>query len=100
MTAKKAKNKPSVNETTAPINETNTSENAIPTQENAISGQENEIKDPETATNNENSETTEQAKASHVAMYRDPQVYPDGPFSADVHPDEVENYKQGGWLVK
>ena len=93
MTAKKAESKPSVNETTAPINEINPSENAI-------SGQENEIKDQETATNNENSETTEQAKVSHVAMYRDPQVYPDGPFSADVHPDEVENYKQGGWLVK
>lgn len=32
-----------------------------------------------------------------VKMKRDPEVYPDGPHEADVHPDEVENMKSGGW---
>jgi hypothetical protein len=31
-----------------------------------------------------------------VAMVRDPAVY-DEPHTCDVHPDEVDNYKQGGW---
>lgn len=23
-----------------------------------------------------------------------------GPVKADVHPDEVENYKKGGWIIE
>jgi hypothetical protein len=34
-----------------------------------------------------------------VQMVRDAKEYP-APHSADVHPDEVENYKVGGWTVK
>jgi hypothetical protein len=34
-----------------------------------------------------------------VAMVRDAEQFP-APHSADVHPDEVENYKVGGWTVK
>lgn len=31
-----------------------------------------------------------------VKMARDPEIYPD-PHTADVHPDEVENYRKGGF---
>lgn len=31
-----------------------------------------------------------------VKMKRDPEIYPE-PHTADVHPDEVENYRPGGW---
>jgi len=35
---------------------------------------------------------------STVHMVRDPEVYP-APHTADVHPEEVDNYKTGGWQV-
>jgi hypothetical protein len=31
-------------------------------------------------------------------MVRDPNQYP-APHAADVHPDEVDNYRAGGWLL-
>lgn len=34
-----------------------------------------------------------------VSMVRDAEQYPDGPHAADVHPEEVENYRAGGWTV-
>lgn len=33
-----------------------------------------------------------------VKMVRDGATYP-APLTADVHPDEVENYKVGGWEI-
>lgn len=33
-----------------------------------------------------------------VKMVRDAEMYPAGPFEADVHPDEVANYSLGGWV--
>lgn len=34
-----------------------------------------------------------------IAMVRDPQTNPP-PYSADVHPDEVANYRAAGWRPK
>lgn len=34
-----------------------------------------------------------------VKMIRDAEQYLQGPYSADVHPYEVENWKAGGWTV-
>lgn len=36
------------------------------------------------------------APADSVKMVRDPESYP-APHVARVHPDEVENYRSGGW---
>lgn len=33
-----------------------------------------------------------------VRMTRDPEIY-DAPHSADVHPDEVQNFRNGGWQI-
>lgn len=33
-----------------------------------------------------------------VRMVRDESAFP-APYSADVHPDEVESFKAGGWEV-
>ena len=33
-----------------------------------------------------------------VKMSRDVEVYP-APHEADVHPDEVDNFLSGGWVV-
>lgn len=32
-----------------------------------------------------------------IKMQRDPEVFP-APYSADVHPDEVDNYRLGGFV--
>ena len=40
---------------------------------------------------------TGQADAKLVRMVRDADAYP-APHSADVHPDEVENFAVGGWV--
>ena len=32
-----------------------------------------------------------------VAMVRSEEAANGGPTTADVHPDEVENFKKGGW---
>lgn len=34
---------------------------------------------------------------AYVNMERDPDVY-DAPHTAQVHPDEVQNYYSGGWV--
>ena len=34
-----------------------------------------------------------------VKMVRDKKEYP-APHQCDVHPDEVDNYKAGGWVKK
>lgn len=34
-----------------------------------------------------------------VTMVRDPEQYPE-PHSAQVHPDEVDNYRPGGWEIE
>lgn len=34
----------------------------------------------------------------YVTMTRDVEMYPE-PHSAQVHPDEVENYRPGGWEI-
>lgn len=39
---------------------------------------------------------TEATASKLVAMKRDPEIYPE-PHTADVHPDEVENYRAGGF---
>lgn len=44
-------------------------------------------------------ETTDAAEIETVAMVRDPETNPE-PYTANVHPDEVENYKAFGWAVK
>lgn len=44
-------------------------------------------------------EGTQDAKPQTVAMVRNPEEYP-APHSADVHPDEVQNYRVNGWVVK
>lgn len=38
-------------------------------------------------------------KPKHVKMKRHAPQHPDGPTTADVHPDEVVNYEQAGWHV-
>lgn len=43
-----------------------------------------------------NQKQDEAKETNAVAMVRDSEQYPE-PHSADVHPDEVENYKAGGW---
>lgn len=43
-----------------------------------------------------NSKTSTKAAPKTVKMVRDAEVYPE-PHSADVHPDEVENFKAAGW---
>ena len=39
------------------------------------------------------------AKPATVKMQRDKSIYPP-PHECDVHPDELENYRGGGWTVK
>lgn len=39
-----------------------------------------------------------ETKSKLVKMARDPESYP-APHTADVHPDEVENYRTGGFEV-
>jgi hypothetical protein len=42
-------------------------------------------------------DTESKADAKLVRMVRDADAYP-APHSADVHPDEVENFAAGGWV--
>lgn len=37
-----------------------------------------------------------QSEIKYVEMVRDAEIYPE-PHTATVHPDEVDNYAQGGW---
>ncbi|EPE0288207.1 hypothetical protein ACSFUZ_004905 [Escherichia coli] len=34
-----------------------------------------------------------------VAMFTDSPAFPGAPTTADVHPDEVENWKAAGWCI-
>ncbi|MBA9854481.1 MAG: hypothetical protein GXP07_03055 [Betaproteobacteria bacterium] len=40
-----------------------------------------------------------QDEIEFVTMVRDPEQYPE-PHSAQVHPDEVDNYRPGGWEIE
>lgn len=51
-----------------------------------------EAETPETET-----KPAKSPKVATVKMVRDAELYPDGPHEADVHPDEVENFRAGGW---
>lgn len=35
-----------------------------------------------------------------IEMIRSTEDAKGGPTEADVHPDEIENYKKGGWIIK
>ncbi|RIJ85005.1 hypothetical protein RSP822_18230 [Ralstonia solanacearum] len=41
----------------------------------------------------------DQDEIEFVTMVRDPEQYPE-PHSAQVHPDEVDNYRPGGWEIE
>ena len=45
---------------------------------------------------NELNELNEGESIAFVEMVRDAEIYPE-PHTATVHPDEVDNYAQGGW---
>lgn len=49
------------------------------------------------AENNDGASDAE-SDIAYVQMVRDPEIYPE-PHSAQVHPDEVENYRPGGWEI-
>ena len=54
---------------------------------------------------NNNSEQQEQQEqqehgAQLVAMFTDFPAFPGAPTTADVHPDEVENWKAAGWRIE
>ena len=46
-----------------------------------------------------NSEQQEQ-QGILVAMFTDFPAFPGAPTTADVHPDEVENWKAAGWRIE
>ncbi len=50
------------------------------------------------ATPGADTKTAATPKAATVKMIRDEEQFPEGPYTADVHPDEVENYRVGGWI--
>lgn len=41
----------------------------------------------------------DQSEIKTVRMERNPEQFPEGPHTADVHPSEVENMAQHGWIV-
>ncbi|HHT1700949.1 TPA: hypothetical protein ACTY28_001522 [Citrobacter freundii] len=50
--------------------------------------------------NSEQQEQQEQHGAQLVAMFTDFPAFPGAPTTADVHPDEVENWKAAGWCIE
>lgn len=52
--------------------------------------------------NSEQQEQQEQQEqgAQLVAMFTDFPAFPGAPTTADVHPDEVENWKAAGWRIE
>ena len=50
-------------------------------------------------TTQNNSDQQEQG-VQLVAMFTDFPAFPGAPTTADVHPDEVENWKAAGWRVE
>lgn len=53
---------------------------------------------PAPAATSETQTETQAAEVVLVAMTRSADDYP-APHTADVHPDEVENFKVAGWVV-
>ncbi|HDZ8013787.1 hypothetical protein RZZ46_15430 [Citrobacter amalonaticus] len=43
---------------------------------------------------------SEEQGAQLVAMFTDFPAFPGAPTTADVHPDEVENWKAAGWRIE
>lgn len=41
-----------------------------------------------------------EVQSTTVVMVRDPNIYPDPPHQADVHRNEVENWRAAGWTEK
>lgn len=54
---------------------------------------------PETTTPPAPPPETQSEAVVLVKMVRNPETNPEPPYEADVHPDEVANYAQGGWEV-
>ncbi|MDM3063469.1 hypothetical protein [Citrobacter sp. CK180] len=56
----------------------------------------------ELAAKNNSEEQQEQQEhgAQLVAMFTDFPAFPGAPTTADVHPDEVENWKAAGWRIE
>ena len=55
------------------------------------------------AKNNSEEQEQEQEQeqgAQLVAMFTDFPAFPGAPTTADVHPDEVENWKTAGWRIE
>lgn len=50
--------------------------------------------------NPEQEQEQEQQGAQLVAMFTDFPAFPGAPTTADVHPDEVENWKAAGWRIE
>lgn len=52
--------------------------------------------------NSEQQEQQEQQEqgAQLVAMFTDFPAFPGAPTTADVHPDEVDNWKAAGWRIE
>ncbi|EPC3780528.1 hypothetical protein ACRZEV_000474 [Citrobacter farmeri] len=50
--------------------------------------------------NSEQQEQQEQHGAQLVAMFTDFPAFHGAPTTADVHPDEVENWKAAGWRIE
>ena len=42
----------------------------------------------------------EEQELSLVAMFTEYPAFPGAPTTADVHPNEVENWKAAGWRIK
>lgn len=52
------------------------------------------------AKNNSQEQEQEQDGAQLVAMFTDFPAFPGAPTTADVHPDEVDNWKAAGWRIE
>lgn len=50
--------------------------------------------------NNPGQQQQQQPELALVVMRTEFPAFPDAPDEADVHPDEVENWKAVGWIVK
>ena len=48
----------------------------------------------------EQEQEQEQDGAQLVAMFTDFPAFPGAPTTADVHPDEVDNWKAAGWRIE
>lgn len=53
----------------------------------------------DTPTKTRRTRKTADAPEGVVPMVRNAEQWPEGPWAADVHPDEVENYAAFGWVI-